>query len=185
MMGRYIQSRDVYFYYLLLSTTCRAFEAGIIASMMVAIQEELELSYTMEGILAAAPDFGIVPSGLVAIFVFQNLSAHRTCALSGLIISVTAVLAVLVPCAATLITARAVGGLCWGLVAVHFPVWINRHGSEANATMWLGFYNAALLIGILLGCEATVCLPACLPACLPDLLTHSPTRFFAPAPLYA
>ena len=35
------------------------------------------MSYTMEGIVAAAPDFGIVPAGILAIFVFQYFPAHR------------------------------------------------------------------------------------------------------------
>lgn len=150
-MSFYVRSRDAYFYFLLFTTTCRGLEAGILASMMNSIQQELTLSYTMEGVLAAAPDIGIVPAGLIAIWVFRHVSAYATCALSCLIIGCTALLAVFVPCSPTLILARAVGGLCFGLVAVHFPSWINRHGQEGRETMWLGIYNAAVLIGILLG----------------------------------
>jgi len=39
------------------------------------------MSYTMEGVVAAAPDFGIVPAGILAIFVFQYFPAHRVTSL--------------------------------------------------------------------------------------------------------
>jgi len=46
--------------------------------------------------------------------------------------------------------ARALGGLFWGFAAVHYPSWINKHGGK-DETLWLGLYNACLLIGILVG----------------------------------
>ena len=95
-MSFYVRSRDAYFYFFLFTTTCRGLEAGILASMMNSIQQELTLSYTMEGVLAAAPDIGIVPAGLIAIWVFRHVSAYATCALSCLIIGCTALLAVFV-----------------------------------------------------------------------------------------
>jgi hypothetical protein len=35
------------------------------------------MSYTMEGIVAASPDFGIVPAALLSIFVFQYFPAYQ------------------------------------------------------------------------------------------------------------
>ena len=35
------------------------------------------MSYTMEGIVAASPDFGIVPAAILSIFVFQYFPAYK------------------------------------------------------------------------------------------------------------
>lgn len=44
------------------------------------------------------------------------------------------------------------GGLFWGMAAVHYPVWINKKASDAaQSTMWIGIFNVAILIGILIG----------------------------------
>lgn len=33
----------------------------------------------------------------------------------------------------TLVAARAIGGLCWGLAAVHYPTWVNRSTSKTSS----------------------------------------------------
>jgi len=58
--------------------------------------------------------------------------------------------AVVWPTATSLIVARALGGLFWGFAAVHYPSWINKYGGD-NETLWLGWFNACLLVGILVG----------------------------------
>ena len=69
-------ARRRYFQFILASTAMRSFEAGIVAVMMPQIREDLRLSYTHEGVIASAPDFGIVPAGLLAIGVFERRRAH-------------------------------------------------------------------------------------------------------------
>ena len=145
-----VRRPSVYFVYILLSTALRSFEAGMVASMMIAIKESLSLTYTLEGVVAASPDFGIVPSGIIAVFLFHFFAAYNVLVVGQFCIGFSALFAVLIPTAASLIFARALGGLFWGLAAVHYPSWINKHGGE-NATMWLGLYNAMLLVGILIG----------------------------------
>lgn len=82
----YVTSPRTYFIFILFCTTCRSFETGVIASSMGLnfvfnpidnflqlidsghhtsfigqIKNDLQLTYTLEGIVAASPDFGIVP----------------------------------------------------------------------------------------------------------------------------
>lgn len=61
-----------------------------------------------------------------------------------------ALIGVVFSTSSSLIFARALGGLFWGFSAVHYPSWINKYGG-VNSTIWLGLYNACLLIGILVG----------------------------------
>ena len=98
----------------------------------------------------ASPDFGIVPSGILAIFVLQYFSTYKVLLLGQFVIAGTAFIAICLPSAASLISARALAGLFWGMAAVHYPTWINRYGGEQR-TMWLAIYNVFLLVGILLG----------------------------------
>ena len=49
-------ARRRYFQFILASTAMRSFEAGIVAVMMPQIREDLQLSYTHEGVIASAPD---------------------------------------------------------------------------------------------------------------------------------
>ncbi|CAE7024844.1 unnamed protein product [Symbiodinium natans] len=55
------------------------------------------------------------------------------------------------PSLPTLIAARALGGLCWGLAAVHYPTWVNRYGPADKRTLWMAGINAMLLTGIVSG----------------------------------
>ena len=61
-----------YYRFILLSTAVRSFEAGVVASMMPAIRGALGFSYTLQGQVAGAPDYGIVPSGLLAMAIFKR-----------------------------------------------------------------------------------------------------------------
>lgn len=61
-----------YYRFILLSTAIRSFEAGVVASMMPAIRSGLGLTYTTQGQVAGSPDYGIVPSGLLAMAVFKR-----------------------------------------------------------------------------------------------------------------
>ena len=44
----YIVNPKLYFLYILVSTTCRNFEAGLVAAMMRDIKADLHMSYTLE-----------------------------------------------------------------------------------------------------------------------------------------
>ena len=79
-----VRRPSVYFVYILLSTALRSFEAGMVASMMIAIKESLSLTYTLEGVVAASPDFGIVPSGIIAVFLFHFFAAFAAASASAL-----------------------------------------------------------------------------------------------------
>lgn len=149
-MKFHTNSPNVYFAFVLFSTTCRSFESGVVASLMGTIKADLHMSYSLEGIVAASPDFGIVPAGVLAIFIFQYFPAYRILVLGQFVIGLAALLAVAIPTAWSLIIARALGGLFWGFAAVHYPSWINKYGGE-NETVWLGLFNSCLLIGILIG----------------------------------
>lgn len=146
----YVKSPKIYFAYLLISTAARAFEAGMVASMMTQIRSSLHLTYTLEGVVAASPDLGIVPAGVIAVYLFHYFSAYRVLVTGQFCIGFSAIFAVLIPTATSLIFARALGGLFWGFAAVHYPSWINKYGGS-NQTLWLGLYNAMLLVGILVG----------------------------------
>eukprot|EP00615_Pteridomonas_danica_P012260 CAMPEP_0114340450 /NCGR_PEP_ID=MMETSP0101-20121206/8383_1 /TAXON_ID=38822 ORGANISM="Pteridomonas danica, Strain PT" /NCGR_SAMPLE_ID=MMETSP0101 /ASSEMBLY_ACC=CAM_ASM_000211 /LENGTH=580 /DNA_ID=CAMNT_0001473713 /DNA_START=142 /DNA_END=1885 /DNA_ORIENTATION=+ len=126
------------------------FESGVVASLMGTIKADLHMSYTLEGIVASSPDFGIVPAGVLAIFLFQYFPAYRILVSGQFVIGGAALIAVVIPTSLSLIFARALGGLFWGFAAVHYPSWINKHGGE-NGTVWLGLFNSCLLIGILIG----------------------------------
>ena len=186
--------RRRYFAFICMSTAFRSFEAGIVSSMMPQIREELGLDFTREGVIAAAPDYGIVPAGLLAIAVFSYAPAYPVLTSGNFVIAaVTTACAVWPvtcdvfympvrwvwggaatsahvaaaaatcadvtplppgPCSqwaageqlrhrpsrpslASLVTARAVSGLFWGLAAVHYPAWINAKGDPARRTTWL------------------------------------------------
>ena len=57
------RERRRYFAFICMSTAFRAFEGGVVASMMPQIAAELGIDYAREGIIAGSPDFGIVPAG--------------------------------------------------------------------------------------------------------------------------
>ena len=47
----------------------------------------------------------------------------------------------------TLVAARAIGGLCWGLAAVHYPTWVNRQPHEPSCmcdNIVFGFQTVAV-----------------------------------------
>ena len=140
-----------FFAFICVSTLCRAFEAGICASMMPKIAESLRLSYVQEGVVASAPDYGIVPAGFLAILLFERVDAYPVLVLGNLLIGAVALWCAAFPSYGSLVTARAVGGLAWGCSMVHYPAWINAKGPAASKTMWLALSNVVLLGGILVG----------------------------------
>ena len=164
-------ARHRYFCFILASTAARSFEAGIISSMLEAIKADLDIDYLREGVVASAPDFGIVPASILALWIFDVLPAFPVLATSNCIIGVVTFTCALVPSFASLVAARAISGLCWGLSAVHYPAWINSKGDPKRRTSWLALcvplvlsrslvvsqsrpfirYNAMLLVGILVG----------------------------------
>ena len=145
------KSIHLFFVFICVSTLCRAFEAGICASMMPSIAEALHLSYVQEGVVASAPDYGIVPAGLLAILLFERVDAYPVLVLGNLLIGLVAAWCAAFPSYASLVVARAVGGLAWGCSMVHYPAWINAKGPAASKTYWLALSNVVLLGGILLG----------------------------------
>ncbi|KAH8076888.1 hypothetical protein JL721_920 [Aureococcus anophagefferens] len=138
-----------FFAFICVSTLCRAFEAGICASMMPKIADSLRLSYVQEGVVASAPDYGIVPAGFLAILLFERVDAYPVLVLGNLLIGAVALWCAAFPSYGSLVTARAVGGLAWGCSMVHYPAWINAKGPAASKTMWLALSNVVLLGGIL------------------------------------
>eukprot|EP00434_Breviolum_minutum_P007023 symbB.v1.2.006196.t1/scaffold355.1/size243294/6 len=144
-------SQKRYYRFILLSTAIRSFEAGVVASMMPAIRQGLHLTYTSQGNVAGSPDYGIVPSGLLAMAVFKRFSPFSVLTTGYFIISAVAVVCAMLPSLHTLVAARAIGGLCWGLAAVHYPTWVNRYGPADKRTLWMAGINAMLLTGIVSG----------------------------------
>ncbi|CAE7922421.1 unnamed protein product [Symbiodinium sp. KB8] len=140
-----------YYMFILLSTAVRSFEAGVVASMMPAIRTGLHLTYTSQGNVAGSPDYGIVPSGLLAMAVFRRFSAFSALTTGYFIIAGVSIFCASRPSLPTLIAARALGGLCWGLAAVHYPTWVNRYGPADKRTLWMAGINAMLLTGIVSG----------------------------------
>jgi len=144
-------SERKYFLFILLSTAARSFEAGIIASMMPSIKESLRLSFAAQGNIAGSPDYGIVPSGLIAMAIFQRMRAHSLLTTGYLVIGAACLVGALIPSQATLVAARAIGGLFWGFAAVHYPAWVNAYGPADRKTIWMALINAMLLAGIVSG----------------------------------
>ncbi|CAJ1454851.1 unnamed protein product [Effrenium voratum] len=144
-------SKGWYFPFILASTAVRSFEAGVVASMMPSIRQGLHLSYTSQGNVAGAPDYGIVPSGLLAMAVFKKFSAYSALTSGYFVIAAVSVLCACHPSLWSLVAARAIGGLCWGLAAVHYPTWVNKYGPAEQRTIWMAGINAMLLAGIVSG----------------------------------
>jgi len=140
-----------YFAFILISTAVRSCEAGIIASMMPAIKESLHLSYAAQGNLAGSPDYGIVPSGLIAMAIFQRVKAHSLLTAGNFVIGTVCVFGALFPSEPSLLAARAIGGLFWGFAAVHYPAWVNAKGPPKKRTLWMALINTTLLAGIVTG----------------------------------
>lgn len=126
----------------------RAFEAGVVSSMIDNIQEEMHFNYAFQGTIAASPDFGLIPGTLVAMFILSRFPAQRVMTLMLMCIAFPMLACAAFPCKVSLVIARACAGFCWGFSAVHFIPWINHYGPETRRTVWIGMYNASLLIGI-------------------------------------
>ena len=88
--------RRAYVMYIMVSTALRAFESGMVASLMMRLKESLSLSYTLEGVVAASPDFGIVPSGLIAIFLFRHFRAYNVLVVGQFCIGISGLCAVFI-----------------------------------------------------------------------------------------
>eukprot|EP00521_Asterionellopsis_glacialis_P008431 CAMPEP_0195285972 /NCGR_PEP_ID=MMETSP0707-20130614/3606_1 /TAXON_ID=33640 /ORGANISM="Asterionellopsis glacialis, Strain CCMP134" /LENGTH=517 /DNA_ID=CAMNT_0040345549 /DNA_START=206 /DNA_END=1759 /DNA_ORIENTATION=- len=138
------------FLFVCLSMACRSFEAGIISSMIPEIKHDLQFDYVTQGQIAASPDYGIVPGGIMAIVVFQYWEAYPCLVVVMVGTSLATFACVLHPSRETLIMARAVGGFFWAHAATLYPVWIDQHGGSVR-TMWLAGMNVSLLVGILTG----------------------------------
>ena len=94
-----------FFAFICVSTLCRAFEAGICASMMPKIADSLRLSYVQEGVVASAPDYGIVPAGFLAILLFERVDAYPVLVLGNLLIGAVALWCAAFPSYGSLVTA--------------------------------------------------------------------------------
>lgn len=140
-----------YFLFVLFSTAIRSFEAGIIASMMPSIKDSLGLSFAQQGNIAGSPDYGIVPSGLLAVAVFKRVRAHSLLTTGYFVIGSVCLAGAFFPSQSSLIVARAIGGLFWGFAAVHYPAWVNKYGPADRKTIWMALINAMLLSGIVSG----------------------------------
>ena len=130
-------ARHRYFCFILASTAARSFEAGIVSSMLTEIKADLDIDYLREGVVASAPDFGIVPASILALWIFDALPAFPVLATCNCIIGAVTFTCALLPSFASLVAARAISGLCWGLSAVHYPAWINSKGDPKRRTSWL------------------------------------------------
>jgi len=140
-----------YFFFICASTAFRSYEAGIISINVPDIQKNMGLNFVDVGMISASPDYGIVPSGLIAALAFNYLPAYSLLTRGYFLIAVVSFLCFVFPTFWMLITARALSGFCWGFAAVHYPAWINKWAPQEKRTIWLGVFNVMLLMGILIG----------------------------------
>ena len=86
----------VFFAFACAATVARAFEAGVVSSAMPRIAASLRLDYAQEGVVAAAPDYGIVPAGIIAMALFERVRARKVlvgaCALPAVAAAAAALL---------------------------------------------------------------------------------------------
>lgn len=117
--------------------------------MMPAIRQQLDIDYTQEGMIAASPDYGIVPGAILAIFVFQQTHwyAQRVLAVAAFGTSAACIFCALYPSLSTLVMTRAIGGLLWAQAATHYPVWINKRGPETWRTRSMASMYQRELVG--------------------------------------
>jgi len=82
---------------------------------MPSIRSELSIDYTHEGMIAASPDYGIVPGSILAVFVFQSFKCRARDVLVVVTFGIAAVViwCALYPSLHSLVVSRAVGGLLW------------------------------------------------------------------------
>eukprot|EP00928_Gymnodinium_smaydae_P054029 TRINITY_DN37880_c0_g1_i1.p1 TRINITY_DN37880_c0_g1~~TRINITY_DN37880_c0_g1_i1.p1 ORF type:complete len:450 (-),score=68.52 TRINITY_DN37880_c0_g1_i1:35-1384(-) len=140
-----------YLMFICLATATRSFEAGIVSSMMPSIQASLGLSYTQEGFLASAPDYGMIPGALLAGHIFQWASPHHVMQLGYIYVAICTVVFSLRVSYAGLVLTRATCSFWWSLSVVHFPAWINSHGNAEKKTRMLALPSLMLLLGTVLG----------------------------------
>lgn len=149
-----------FFAFICISTALRSFEAGIVASMMADIQNDLHLDYTAEGTIVASTDYGIALGSLAAILVFRRCSVRRVLSTTMFGMALCAFGCVWNPTKGSLLLARSVGGLLWAQAATHYPVWINDRGrgrgprskfTDRRKTIWLACTNVCLLVGVISG----------------------------------
>ena len=141
----------VFFAFACAATVARAFEAGVVSSAMPRIAASLRLDYAQEGVVAAAPDYGIVPAGIIAMALFERVRARKVLVGACALPAVAAAAAALRPSYRALVAARALGGLGWGCAAVHFPAWVDARAPSKRKPLWLALLNVCLLGGILCG----------------------------------
>mmetsp|Transcript_71357 Transcript_71357/g.220570 ORF Transcript_71357/g.220570 Transcript_71357/m.220570 type:complete len:473 (-) Transcript_71357:76-1494(-) len=146
-----VKSATAYYAFILVSTAFRGYESGIVSSTIPAIKKELELTYTSQGFVAAASDYGLLPSGILAIFALTLLPAYNVLRTGYFIIAAVTVCCTLFPSLRMLIFTRSVTSFTWGMAAVFYPAWVNCHGSQEGKTMRLAVLNAMMLAGILAG----------------------------------
>jgi len=140
-----------YFAFMLVSTAFRSYESGIISSQMPAIRSELHLTYTSQGFVAAASDYGLLPSGLLAIVLLTRFAPYDVLRTAYFLIAGLTLLCVFRPTFGIFVSSRALGALLKGLSEVHYPAWVNAHGSREGKTMQLAVLSTVMVVGIFVG----------------------------------
>jgi len=140
-----------FFTYLCWSSAIRSLEVGLVGAMFPAIQAALDLDRGTSTLVALAPDIGLVPVGLVAVFLFQRVPAKLFLVAGDVVFAGLGLWCAVSPSLWSLVLARAGGAFFWGLAAVLIPTWVDSHAPDPSCTVWLALYHAMLLIGLLAG----------------------------------
>ena len=126
------------------------FDMGVIAGVMVFVQESFPLSTRMEEIVVSVVLVGAMLGAIVGGSIADRIGRRATLLWGGVIFLAGSLLAFWSPNVTTLIVARGLLGIAIGFTSVTAPVYISELAPPQSRGRLIGLYQFALTIGIVL-----------------------------------
>ena len=126
------------------------FDMGVIAGVMVFVQESFPLSTRMEEIVVSVVLVGAMLGATAGGSIADRIGRRATLLWGGAIFLAGSLLAFWSPNVTTLIAARGLLGIAIGFTSVTAPVYISELAPPQSRGLLIGLYQFALTIGIVL-----------------------------------
>ena len=126
------------------------FDMGVIAGVMVFVQESFPLSTRMQEIVVSVVLVGAMLGAIAGGSIADRIGRRATLLWGGVIFLAGSLLAFWSPNVTTLIVARGLLGIAIGFTSVTAPVYISELAPPQSRGRLIGLYQFALTIGIVL-----------------------------------
>lgn len=127
------------------------YDSGAIPASLLQIQEQVSLTYTQSACLVSLSYLGLAFASLFVSSIFQKFSATKTILFTLCLNCAFCLMFSFSYDIPSMFISRIGMGLTQAFSVIYAPVWINEFSPKQKESLWMGFLQSSVPVGVILG----------------------------------